>query len=468
MPSISTSGIGSGIDINNLVSQLVAAEREPVETRLDTRETTYQAQLSAFGLLKSALSDFSQAVDRLKLSATFDGRTAASENEDVFTATATQQAANGRFQVKVEQLAAAQKQFSEGYADADTTVGTGKLTIDVNGLSFDVSIETGGNTLNGIRDAINAAPDNTGVTATIIKVDDGSGGNQSKLVLTADKMGSDGQFTVTVDDDDGTDTDTGGLSRLIYGANATTRAAVDAQISIDDQILTRTSNTISDAIEGITFNLVTAKPGESINLIVSTDTQAAKNTITDFVDRFNDVVDLINNSTNYDTATGATGTLFSDSTVRGLESGLRNALSSQVTGSNGTLRSLAELGIVTDQDGKLSVEESTLDAALAQNLESVTTLFTSTSGVALRAESILNGFADTNGIIDSRIDGLNKGIEDITDQRANLDRRMQSIQDRLSAQFTAMDVLVNQLRTTGDFLTQQLAGLSAMINGTDK
>ena len=123
---------------------------------------------------------------------------------------------------------------------------------------------------------------------------------------------------------------------------------------------------------------------------------------------------------------------------------------------------------MTDQDGKLSVEESTLDAALAQNLESVTTLFTSTSGVALRAESILNGFADTNGIIDSRIDGLNKGIEDITDQRANLDRRMQSIQDRLSAQFTAMDVLVNQLRTTGDFLTQQLAGLSAMINGTDK
>ena len=468
MASISTSGVGSGIDINGLVSQLVAAEREPVETRLNTRETRFQAQLSGFGLLKSALSDLSQAVDRLKLTSTFDGRAAVSGNEEVFTAKASQNAANGRFHVKVERLAESQKLFTEGYATAGKAVGTGTLTIDVNGHSFDVTIKEGGSSLNAVRDAINRAPDNTGVTAAIINVDDGNGGTQSKLVLTADQIGSDGQFTVTVDDDDGTDTDTGGLSRLIHGGNATTLAAVDAQISIDDQILTRTGNTISDAIEGITLNLVAAKPGESIDLTVSTDTQVAKNTINDFVAKFNAVVDLINSSTNYDVATGETGTLFGDPTIRGLESSLRNALGGRMTGSNGTLSSLTELGIRTDQQGKLSINAETLDAALAQDLDSVTSLFTSTAGVAYRADSILKSFAGTNGTIDSRINGLNSGIEAITEQRANLDRRMQSTQSRLLAQFTAMDVLVSQLRTTGDFLTQQLEGLSAMINGSNK
>lgn len=466
MASITTSGIGSGIDINDLVTQLVAAEREPVETRLDSRETEYQAQLSGFGLLKSALSDLSRAVDGLKRTSTFDGRVATSSDEEVFTATATGSGASGKFDVKVERLAESQKLFSEGYADADTAVGTGTLTIDVNGSAFDVSIGAGSNTLNGIRDAINGASDNTGVTATIVNVDDGIGGTQSKLVLTADQTGSDGQFTVTVDDHDGTDTDTGGLSRLVHGANASTQAAVDAQISIDDQTVTRSTNTISDAIEGITFNLVTAKPGESLVLTVSSDTQAAKTAINDFVDTFNGVVDLINSSTNYDVATGETGALFGDATVRGLESSLRNALGVQVRGISDTLGSLTELGVRTDQEGKLSINQGTMDAALAQNPDSATALFTSTGGVASRVESILNAFADTNGTIDSRIDGLNSGITDISNQRANLERRMQSLQDRLTAQFTAMDVLVSQLRTTGDFLTQQLAGLSALINGT--
>lgn len=470
MASITSPGIGSGLDIGSLVSQLVAAEGQSKSLRLDTREAKAQATLSAVGTLKSALSGLQSSLASLKSSSSFENRTATSAGTDYFTATATSSAAIGNYAIEVVQLAQASKVRSAGFATADTIVGTGTLTFASGSDSFTLTIDDSTDTLAEIRDAINAAEDNTFVNATIVNVDDGLGGTESRLVLSGTKVGADNAITVTVDDDDLVDVDASGLSQLVTGNLAQMAAAQDAVIEIDGQTVTRSSNAISDAIDGVTLNLVAAHAtsGDTSDLDVTVNTAAVTSAVNAFVDSYNKMIDTFNQLRSYDASTGATGTLFGDATLRSIESQIRRELNDSVSGLSGNFATLAELGITTEDDGTLAVDSTTLSDAISNNLSDVAEFFSSNEGVATRLDSLISSYVQSEGVLDMRSDSLNDQIEDITDQREALNRRLASLESRLMAQFTALDTLISQMNSTSTYLSQQLANLPGSYSPKNK
>ena len=468
---IASPGIGSGLDINSLVSQLVAAEGQPKSARLAQLEVSTQAKISAFGLLKSSASDLAASIDGLKALNTFDGRSAQSGDLTVFTASASSTAAVAGYSIEVTSLAGSQKLVSGGFAATTDTVGSGVLTIGSGTKQASITITAGTDTLADVRDAINLASEQSGVSATIITVDDGMGGSENKLLLSAEETGTANAITVTVDDDDLNDTDNLGLSQLVYdpiGGGTTNlsvaTAATDAVIQVDNQTITRSSNTISDAIDGVTLNLVSADPGSTTTLTVGRNASASRAAIENFVTRFNALQANIAELTKFDAETGERGTLLGNATLLTLGNQIRRELTDSVLGAHPDLKTLSDLGLSIQLDGSLEVDSTKLDAALADNPDGVATLFTSFDGIAVTLDAALDGIVQTGGSIDASVDGLNATLDDITDQREILERSLASLEARLFAQFNAMDALVSQLQSTSNFLTQQLSALEGIVN----
>ncbi len=478
MATITSAGLGSGLDISSLVSQLVSAERSPTETRLNTQEAKVQAKISAFGVLRSALAQFQTALGKLTDVDDFLAYKATSGNDKVFTASASSSAAAGTFDVVVERLAQSQKLVSGGFASSGTAVGTGTLTLSVGGDSFSVAVDAGNHTLAGIRDAINGASDNTGVSATVVNVDDGLGGTVAKLVLTSATTGTAGAVTVTVADDDGNPTDATGLSALAYDPGAGVpvtnlsllRAAQDAKLYIDGQPVTRSSNTFDDAIAGVTLTLRGVSEEDASGdpvaaaLSVDVDRAAATGLIQGFANAYNAVVDAIKQVASYNATTRQATALFGDATVRSLQASLRAELGRAVAGLPAGLASLAEVGVTTGADGKLTVSSTRLESALNSDLTAVANLFAADGGYAKRLDDLVSAYVDPDGLLKARTDGLDARVKDIDQQRDALDLRMASLQARLLKQYTAMDSLVAQLQTTGNYLTQQIESLKAQTN----
>lgn len=471
MGTITALGVGSGLDIAGIVRQLVAAERSPVQTRLDHQEKTLEAKLSAFGTLKSALAQFRTALGGLSEGGAFLARRASSGNEEVFTASAGTSAAPGTFDLVVQQLAQSHSLVSEGYEGASATVGTGTLTISVGGNSFSVAVDATHGTLAGIRDAINGASDNTGVAASIIRVDGASGGTVAKLVLTSTLTGTEGSLTVAVEDADGENGDTTGLSALAYLPSDSSpgilnltelRVAQDARLTLDGLAVTRSSNSVDDVIEGVTLTLqgVSGKDvsgaWKSSRLAIAIDPSAAAERVQGFVTAYNAVLDAIRSVASYDAVRREATALFGDSAVRGLQSRLRAELSRVVSDLPAGAASLAEIGVRTGRDGNLVLDQALLDGALNSNLGAVAKLFAGEGGFAQRLDDLVSGYLDADGIIESRTEGLNGRLKTIEARREALDRRMESLEVRLLKQYTAMDTLVAQLQTTSSYLTQQL------------
>jgi len=437
MPIVA-SGIGSGLDIGGIVQQLVAAEAEPVTARLNSQE------------LKSALSAFESSVTTIEDNSTFQAFTATSSNEDSFTASTDDTAVPGSYSIEVIQLAQAEKLRSVDFTDSSEVIGTGTLDITLGSDSFQITIDNSSNTLEDIRDLINSAEDNPGVSASLISVDSGT-----QLIFTANQVGASNTISVVATDDDALDGFD--LTRLDSTNLISLQGASDAVIEVDSQTVTRDSNSFSDVISGVTFNLSSAQPGTTETLSVTSDTDAIKSDIDSFVTNYNTLVGVMKGLSNFDQSTLVAGPLNGDSVVRGLQNSLRQALSSTVT--DGTFSSLSDIGITLDDSGSLNINDSVLDEKLASELTDVKQLFTSASGVAQNFTTAISGYIEDEGIIDSRSEGLQNRLDAIDDKRDALDRRMVALESRLNAQFTAMDILVSQLQATGTFLTQQLASL---------
>ncbi|MFZ0258273.1 MAG: flagellar filament capping protein FliD [Gammaproteobacteria bacterium] len=479
MPAISATGVGSGLDINDLVSQLVATEREPTEKRLDVREAESQAKLSAFGVLKGALADFQDSLSALKDPDSFQNRTATSSDETLFTATTSSDALLGTYRLEVTRLAQHHKLLSEGFADTQVEIGTGSLTVSVGESAFEVAIGEGEKTLAGIQRAINDAPGNDGVTASIIQVDGLAGEPVAKLMLSADETGNANKLSVAVVDADGNSTDVQGLSRLLFEPAGIQHLSqvqqppdddLDAQIKLDGQTVSSASNTVSGVIPGVDINLLAAAPeeGRIAQLVVALDGAGTKLAIDDFVSNFNALVDTFNDLSSYNAESGETAVLFADATLRGLSTHLRRALNDSAQSVASRQNSLTAIGISTDRSGKLIVDEEQLSASLETNLAGLGALFTGENGIAERLDGVIAGYLDTAGAIDVRVEGLNSRIEDIAAQRGTLDKRLEALEQRLRVQFTAMDALVSQLNSTGDYLTEQFRSLQAMVGGRNR
>ncbi|MEM7675614.1 MAG: flagellar filament capping protein FliD, partial [Myxococcota bacterium] len=258
---VQVGGLATGLDVNGIVTQLVGAEITPAQFRIDQREAAFQADISALGTLRSALNEFRTAVTDLEALTELQARSTSNSNGELFSVSADADAAPGRYDVQVIQLAEAQRLISGGFASPSSAVGTGTLTITQGTDSFSLSVTSPQNTLEDISTAINAASDNPGVQAAIVNVDDGSGGTESRLVLTAGAVGSADAIAVSVVDDDGDAADASGLSTLAYPPGGTGEVMVEDQagqnalIRIFGRDVTRSSNTISDAISGVTLTL---------------------------------------------------------------------------------------------------------------------------------------------------------------------------------------------------------------------
>jgi len=452
--AITSGGIGSGLDIESLVTQLVAAEGSPALNRLDKKEATLQADLSAYGSLKGALSAFQTSVRSLNDPADFLGRTSTSSDTDIFSATADETAVPGNYDIEVVQLAEAAKSRSGDFTSEDEVVGTGSLAISLGSDTFNITVDTENNTLAGLRDAINGASDNPGVTASIINVDGGS-----RLVLTSDTVGAANTISIVADDDDGDDTDSvAGLSRLATVNLTSIQDAQDAIIKVDDQTVTRDSNRFSDVISGVTFTLDSALPGTVESLAIGLDKNSLIKNVNSFVSAYNSLADTMASLSSYNAETGAAGTLLGDSALRGVQSQISQTLTSAISGLD--YNSLVSIGITTNDEGHLEVDSTKLDNVMTEDFTAVSQLFSSENGLARTLDTVLGHYISSeDGILTAREDGLKSNIDSIGDDRERLDRRLATLDARYRAQFIAMDILVAQLTSLGDYMTQQLDSL---------
>mgnify|MGYP000391390424 CR=1 FL=1 len=456
--ALTSSGIGSGLDIDSLVTQLVQAEGSAPSFRLNKREASYQSDLSAVGRLKSVLSDFKTSLASLSDVDKLQPRSAQSSDVSLFTAAADKTASAGSYEIEVLTLAQPAKVRSNSFTDADAEViGSGTLDISLGADTFQITIDGTNNTLEGIRDAINLASDNPGIAASIINVDGGP-----QLVLDSSTNGLVNSVTVAAVDDnvgDGFD-----LSRLDSANLIIAQPAQDATFNLDGQLVTKASNSFSDVITGVTINLKKEEPATMETLSVELDSGTIDVKVKSFVSAYNALTDALKDLSSYDPETKVAGALQGDSMLRGVQSGIRNVLGDSID--NLKYGNITELGITTNEAGHFQLDSTRLAEVMSDDFTAVSELFAGENGVASKLDEILGAYLASDGSINSRESGLKDRIQSVADDRAVLGERLLSIESRYRARFSAMDVLVGQLQNLSTYLGQQLDGLPGVVRKT--
>lgn len=461
-------GIGSGIDIDSIVGAMVNAEKAPKEAQLARLEKASTTKFSALGQLKGALSEFQTAMKDLNSLALFEKRTATSSNTNALTASASKTALAGSYQVTVERLASSSKVATAALASGFSASADGKLTVKlgVADAGIEVDIATG-DTLTAIRDKLNTALADKGISANIVN---NPADGTSRLVLNAKETGTGQDISIETVDASLTALVVDGSSAVVGNAAGYLQQAADAEFTIDGLALKSPSNTVDGAIPDVTFTLVgKTEADKPLTVTVGQDKSGVTANIKKFVEAYNKLIATTSQLTSV-TQVGegkppVVGGLVGDATVRTLLSGVRNELVNPADQEG--VQVLADLGISTQKDGTLKIDDTKLSAALEDNFEAVGTFFTGDSGLMSRVDKHIDGFIQTGGVLEQRMNGLQSTITDIDKQREALSRRVEQLQTRLYAQFNAMDALVGQLNQTGERLTQSLANLPGFVKKDD-
>jgi flagellar hook-associated protein 2 len=444
---------GSVIDVSQLVSELVAAAQAPQESLIANQTTAVTSEISALGQLKSSLSSFQSALASLATPSAFGTLAAQSSDQTAFTATADSSAPTGTYSVSVSELAQAEQLLSGAFAgDGTAAVGTGTLSISLGGTSFDVTIGSGSDTLDDIAQAINTAAGNPGITATVLQ---GSGG--AHLLLSSSLTGA--ANTIAVSETDGG----GGLAALTYGAGNTTNytvetAAQDASFSVAGVANTSASNTVTDALNGVTLDLLgtTSSPA---TLTVATDTSSVQTNIDGFVTAYNTLLQSLNQLGGFDATTGTAGPMMGNGLLLDVQSQMNEALYNLVNTGSSVYTSLASVGITTNGDGTLSVNDSTLGNALATNFSAVSALFSGTGGIASTLNTQITAALASNGPISDESQNLTNQENALTTQSNQLTTQMAALSASLTQQYAALNTLLSSLQTTSAYLSQAFATL---------
>jgi len=429
MPTITAANSGSGLDVRNLVDQLVAAEGSPVSSRLDQKEVKVQEGLTAMGTFKGALLDFQSSLAPLRKTDAFKAINATSSNDEIFTVSATENAAIGSYELEISQLAQSQKLKSAAFESEIENIGSGTITIEfgeVNSAantfnlnastpSTQIEIEEGNGSLRDIQLAINAA--DIGAKASIIN--DGTG---YRLIINAEKTGSENSLRVSVDDHDEESRDLLGLSFLAYNPVAAAdqesgiapgknleiiNDAKNAVFSIDGISISNATNTISDNIPGVTLQLnkTTTEGFESFN--IDKDISGVKQSIESFVDNYNELIGIANSLTGYNAETKQAGPLSGDASIRGIVNQTRRLLSSSLNDINKHLTSLSAIGIDSNLDGALRVDNTKLESALTEYPDEIAHLFSAAvTSSDPRMKVVSDKVPAVNGIYDMSIESL--------------------------------------------------------------
>ncbi|MDK9725899.1 MAG: flagellar filament capping protein FliD [Sterolibacteriaceae bacterium MAG5] len=589
--TLSSAGLGSGLDVTGIVSKLMAIERRPIDL-IDTKSTVVQAQLTAYGSLKGSLSSLQTAVTSLTSKSTYSATKATVADTEQLGVTSDSTAAAGSYSVQVVNLAKAEKLKSAAFSSASDSVGTGTITFDfgtysttggVTGFALNtskkqvsVTIPSGSDSLASIADAINAAK--AGISATVL-----NDGTSSYLSFSPTDPGAANALRIQVDDNDGNDADSSGLSRLafdkstghtagsvdltsavniaaasdnnkfmiavdggtatevtladgtydntnivaamqaavdsavgagkavvslnagnqlvvasaatgglssiaisgvtgniglntLFGASGTSVSAIknltetvapqDAKIIVDGVTVIKSTNTITDAIRGVTLSL-TKESAEATTVKVAADNSALSSALEAFVKAYNSTSGTLSELLAYDVKTGKAGALQGEGTVRSIQAQLRQALQSITKG--GGLTGLSEIGVSFQRDGTLQFSSDKLNTALSDPTKNVKSLLIGTdgtSGIANKIDNLLSTFLDSDGTLTARTDGLNSQVTLYEKRKAELEVRMSSIEARLRKQYNALDSLIASMNQTSSYLTQQLANLPN--NNSDK
>lgn len=444
--TVSSPGIGSGLDVNSIVSGLVSAERSATDARLSKASSADNTKISALGQLKSALANLQTVVGGLGPKGALGKTTAQSGDSSIFTATTTGSVAAGSYNIEVEALATASKIASSGYASAATEVGTGSVTIGMGTSSFTVNLGSGADKLSDLVSAINGASDNPGVSASIVS--DASGAH---LVLQAQQTGADNAVTLT---------SSSSADSSAFISTSVLQTPVSARIKVDGYEYTSDSNTVTGAISGVTINLVKASAsGVTTPLTLSANTTAAANVVQSFVSAYNSAMSTIAALTKFDSSGQNSGPLLGDSTAQNLATQLRSIVGGAVSGTGSAFALLSQIGVNAATDGTLSVDTAKLNSAIGTDLNSVQKMFSASGGFSTQLGNLLTSALQAGGPIDSKTQNLQADLKDIGKQQDALDTRMSAEQARLLAQFTALDTLVATLKQTQTYLTQQLNNL---------
>ncbi len=456
-------GLASGLDTKKIISALVALERRPIQM-LENRKSLIKTQKSAYSELESKLDDLMDSLDDIKRSTQFLEFTATPDEEGYFTATASSSASKGTWEISVDQLAQAQRNKSKLYADKDsTTFGTGTLTITIDGEDHDIQITNSNNTLEGIATAIN----NAGLDVTATVIDIGTGTNRYQLVISSKEPGTDNAFTLSTDDGDQTFQDF--VTEVNTGDGGVTsgkfQTAQDAKVTINGIQVTRGSNTITDAIEGVTLTLLkTHDPtssNPSTNLTVETDATKIEEKIQDFIDDYNEIIDFFNEKTKVGEKGKAEGPLVGDFTLSSIRSSLRSIVGGAAE-TGGTYTMLALVGIESDKDGKLSFNKSEFEDALDDDEQDVKDLFTKEDvGIAYRLYDTLDTITDsTDGLIKTRKEGFERLIRDIENQIEREEERVAKFEENLVKRFAGFESLISMYQAQGSALGSIGSGFS--------
>lgn len=472
-PTISSAGIGSGLDVNSIVTQLMNVEKLPLQN-LQTAASMMRTQLSAFGQVQSLVSSLHDAMTPLLAASSYNLTTSTSSDTSSVGVGSSATANPGSYTVSVSSLAASQVAVSASgkFADTSATVGSGSLTIrlgtwNAGKTSFspasgstDVSISIAANdTLAGVRDKINAA--NAGVTASIV-----TDANGARLALQSTSTGAASGFRVTASDSDGDSTDAAGLSRLAFdpasGVNqlTMTQSATNAQATINGISVSAKTNQLSDVVQGMTFSLnkVTTAP---ISVNVTRNTDALKTMVTSVVSAYNALAQTLTQATAYNPTTKQAALLQGNSTVQGIQNQMRSIVSRSGLASS-VFSTLSSIGVEYQKDGTLKVNDTKLSAAvgnlpeLQKNLARNDGSGANSNGFITKLSAWTDSLLSATGTITTQEHSIQSRIDANAKDQDRMNAKLALVEQRMRAQYTALDSTMSNANALSKYVTQQI------------
>lgn len=467
MASVSSAGIGSGLDVESIVTKLMSIEQRPV-TQLKTQASTIQTKISAFGQLQSALSTFRDASNALSRATTWGATTASSSDAGVRVST-SEGAPVGNYAIEVKTLAVPQSAVTGAYDSADALVGPGTLRVEIgsfgqagfapqpnlDAINIDISAT---DTLTTVRNKINAA--GAGVSAII--VNDATG---ARIIISSTNPGSSSVFRTSGD---------GGAAAFAFepgldpslNAMTQTQAAADAELKINGLDVISPTNTLTDVVQGLTINLLQPTTGTA-QVTVAQDNDALKKSVDTFVESYNALAKMLRTQTKYDEATKTAGSLQGDSTAVGLQRQLRNLLTSETPASS-VYETINSIGLALQSDGTLKVDSTKLTAALNANPAEVKKLFSAytpqvndtdpdVNGIATRLRIFADKVLGLDGSLTSKTEGLNTTLKLNQKRQDELTDRLALTEARLRAQYTSLDTNMAKMSALNSYITNQVA-----------
>ena len=487
MPAVT--GLGSGLDIEGLVTGLIDAESAPQLALFASRTVKATELISGFGQISSSLASLQSSLTTLKSADTFSSVSATSSAASYATVSADPGAAAGSYSLDVTSLATRQSLVSGDVAATTTQVGSGTLTISLGTPTYNVApadtttyssfsadssitaiavtISSGTDTLADVRDAINAATDL--VTASLVK-----NGSNYKLLLSPTDSGVAKSLSVSVTDTgDSNNTDNSGLSQLAFNSTTSNlsqvRAGSDAAFSINGMSLTSSSNTLNDVIDAVDITLL-QPTASAVTLTLTDDASVAETAVDAFVTAYNSYVSTHATLIDYDESTEASGALLGDFTARSIADKLRTQLSTTIASATGTYSTLSSIGVEVQTGGTLQLDTTKFQAAMAADRDSVQAIFvdrvsggSTLSGFASAIDTLLDNFTSSTGVIKERTDSIEAQMVEITTQETEFTRLMDSAEARYRSQFNALDSLLAEMTATQDYLTAALDQLPGFV-----